>query len=254
MKSYNVVIVDDEVNNILLLKHFITQYCPDVTVVGEALTSIDAISVINDYSPDILLLDIRLNGKEVFEVLDQIKINKAQIIFVTSHDEYALRAIKYNAIDYILKPIIIDELVLSISKAITKLQQQNYFDFSKGTQINSIKKENSNNKDYIAIASMDKIELIKISDIIYISSHSKYATFHIINGKEYVSNKNLIYYENILDNACFFRIHKSYIISIKHTLRIIKKDGAYCELVNGIFLPISKRKQDLFNRFIKIKD
>ncbi|OOG64649.1 LytTR family DNA-binding domain-containing protein, partial [Flavobacterium sp. A45] len=187
MNTYKVVLVEDEVNNILLLKHFIEQYCINVIVVGEALTSTDAVAIINENEPDILLLDIRLNGKEVFEVLDQITINKAQIIFVTSHDEYALRAIKYNAIDYILKPIIIEELVLSINKAIKKLQQQNYFDFSKGSQINKIEKEISNNKDYIAVASMDKIELIKTSDIMYLSSDSKYATFHVISGKEYVS-------------------------------------------------------------------
>ncbi|OOG79243.1 LytTR family DNA-binding domain-containing protein, partial [Flavobacterium sp. A45] len=168
MNTYKVVVVDDELNNILLLKHFIATYCLNVIVVGEALTSKDAIEVINECEPDILLLDIRLNGKEVFEALDQIKINKAQIIFVTSHDEYALRAIKYNAIDYILKPVIIEELILSINKAISKLNQQNYFDFSRGSQINKIERDISNNKDYIAVASMDKIELIKTSDIVYL--------------------------------------------------------------------------------------
>ncbi|TDO94908.1 LytR/AlgR family response regulator transcription factor [Flavobacterium sp. 245] len=254
MNSYKAVIVDDEINNILILKHFIERYCLNVEVVGEASTTSGTISVINEIMPDILFLDIRLNGEEVFEVLDQIKIEKAQVIFVTSHDEYALKAIKYNAIDYILKPIVIEELIISINKAVKKIEQQNYFDFTTGSSINKIQKEISKNKEYIAVASMDKIELIKTNDIMYVSSDSKYATFHLINGKEYVSNKNLIFYENILDSAVFFRIHKSFIISIKYTSRIIKKDGSYCELVNGAFLPIAKRKQDQFNRFLKIKE
>jgi len=254
MNTYKAVVVDDEVNNILLLKHFIEKYCINIEVIGEALTTIEAIKLINEADPDILFLDIRLNGKEVFEVLDQIKISKGQVIFVTSHDEYALKAIKYNAIDYILKPIIVEDLIISINKAIKKIQQQKYFDFSKGPRANIVQKEISDNKNYIAVASLDKIELLKVSDIMYVSSDSKYATFHLINGKLHVSNRNLIFYENILDASLFFRIHKSFIINISYTSRIIKKDGSYCELINGVLLPIAKRKQDLFNRFLKIKE
>lgn len=254
MNKYKAVIVDDEINNILLLKHFISQYCLNIKVVGEALTTSEAISIINEIEPDILFLDIRLNGKDVFEVLDQIKISKSQVIFVTSHDEYALKAIKYNAIDYILKPIVIEDLIISINKAIIKIEQQQYFDFSKGSEINKIQKEVSNNRLYVAISSMDKIELLKMSDIMYVGADSKYATFHLINGKQHISNKNLIFYENILDQSVFFRIHKSFIINITYTLRIIKKDGSYCELINGVMLPISKRKQELFNLFLKIKE
>lgn len=254
MNTYKAVIVDDEINNILLLKHFIERYCLHLEVVGEALTTTEAITIINELEPEILFLDIRLNGTEVFEMLDQIKIIKGQVIFVTSHDEYALKAIKYNAIDYILKPIIIEELIISINKAIIKIEQQNYFDFNNGAKINKIQKDISESRDYIAVASLDKIDLIKVSEIIYISADSKYAVFHMVNGKKYVSNKNLIYYENILEASVFFRIHKSYIINIKYTSRIIKKDGSYCELISGIMLPIAKRKQEQFNRFLKIKD
>ncbi|MHC0442849.1 LytR/AlgR family response regulator transcription factor [Flavobacterium sp. 3-210] len=253
MKKYKAILVDDEVNNIMLLKHLISKYCINIEIIGEALTINDAINVINEMNPDILLLDIRLNGREVFEMLDEIKISKSQVIFVTSHDEYALKAIKYNAIDYILKPVIIEDLILSINKAIKKIEMENYFDFS-SIHIDKIEKDFSDNRDYIAVASIDKVELIKTADILYVGSDSKYATFFLINGKAHVSNKNLIFYESVLDPAVFFRIHKSYIINIKYTVRIIKKDGSYCELVNGMFLPISKRKQELFNRFLKIKN
>ncbi|BDU26938.1 LytTR family DNA-binding domain-containing protein [Flavobacterium sp. GSB-24] len=253
MNKYKAILVDDELNNILLLKHLINKYCINIDVIAEALTINNAIKVINEMKPDILFLDIRLNGREVFEMLDEITLSRAQVIFVTSHDEYALKAIKYNAIDYILKPVIIEELILSINKALTKIERENYFDFS-SMRNGKIEKDLANNRDYIAVASMDKIELIKTSDILYLGSDSKYATFYMVNGKEYVSNKNLIFYENLLDETVFFRIHKSYIINIKYTVRIIKRDGSYCELVNGLFLPISKRKQELFNRFLKIKN
>lgn len=253
MNIYKAIVVDDEVNNVLLLRHLIDKYCINVKVVGEALTIEDAISVINKLQPEILLLDIQINGREIFEMLDKIQVTKAQVIFVTSHDEYALKAIKYNAIDYILKPIIIEELILSINKAIKKIEKETYFDFRNIT-FDTIGQDQTTSRDYIAVASMDKIELIKTEEIVYISSDSKYASFHLINGRKYVSNKNLIFYETILDSAVFFRIHKSFIINIKYTIRIIKKDGSYCELANGVFLPIAKRKQEQFNRFLKLKN
>lgn len=254
MKIYKAVIVDDEINNILLLKHFLSKYCPNIEVVAQAVSISEAVLVINAHSPEILFLDILLNGEEVFEALDQIIIDNAQVIFVTSHDEYALKAIKYNAIDYVLKPIILEDLILAINKAVKKLDRNFYFDFKNYAKTDKRQESLSGIKEYLAVASQDKIELFKVSDIVFLASDSKYATFYLIDGTHHISNKNLIYYEGILDPASFFRIHKSYIINIRYTSRIIKKGGSYCQLVNGKLLPISKRKKEEFNRFLKIRD
>lgn len=253
MNIYNAVIVDEEMNNISLLKHLISKYFSDIEVVGHAMSITEAVLIINDQNPDILFLDSQLHGKEVFEVLDQITIKNAQLIFVTSHEQYALKAIKYNPIDYILKPVILEDLILAINKAVKKLVRNSYYDFKDGCKIDKIPDEVPQNKEYLAVPSQDKIELFKVSDIIFVQSDSKYATFYLFDGTQHVSNKNLIYYEGILDSKSFFRIHKSYIINIKYTSRVIKKDGSYCQLVNGKLLPIAKRKKEEFNRFLKIK-
>ncbi|TDO96140.1 LytR/AlgR family response regulator transcription factor [Flavobacterium sp. 245] len=254
MNIYKAVIVDDEMNNILLLKHFISKYFPKIEIVAQAMSISEAVVVINDHNPDILFLDSRLRENEVFEVLDQIEINKAQLIFVSSHEQYAIKAIKYNAIDYILKPIILEDLVVAINKAVQKLVWNSYFDFKHEYKVDKTQVDVSRNKDYLAVVSIDKIELFKVSDVIFVESDSKYATFYLIDGTQHVSNKNLIHYEGVLDSASFFRIHKSYIINIKYTSRIIKKDGSYCQLVNGKLLPIAKRKKEEFNRFLKIRE
>ncbi len=251
MNTYRIVIVDDEINNISILKHFISKYCLNVEIVGQALSISEAIVEINRTKPDILFLDIRINEGEIFEALDKLDITKAQVIFVTAHDEYAVKAFKYNAIDYILKPISIEEVIIAVNKAITKIEQQNFFDFR---TIATLNKDISESKDYVAVASVDKIDLLQSNEIMYIEAGGKYSVFHTKDGKQYTSSKNLGIYEKNLDDACFFRIHNTYIVNMKHVVRIIKKDGTYCELTNGLLLPVAKRKQDDFNRFLKIKE
>lgn len=254
MSIYKIVIVDDEINNILILKHFVSKYCLNVEVVGQALTVSEAITEINCKQPDIVFLDVRLNESEVFEVLDKVDYQNMQVIFVTAYDEYAVKAFKYNAIDYILKPIAIEEVILAVNKAIQKTNQQHYFDFQNLASLSKPQSESSENRDYLAVASLDKIDLVKTSEIMYVVAESKYTIFHLKEGKQLTSSKNLAHYEKILDEAYFFRIHHTYLVNMRYVSKIIKKDGSYCEITNGVLIPIAKRKQDDFNRFLKIKN
>ena len=254
MNSYKIFIVDDEVNNIALLEHFISKYCLNVELVGNATSVEMAIPAINTIQPDILFLDIRLNGSNAFEILDQIRFTQVQIIFVTSYDEYALKAFKYNAIDYILKPVVLDELILSINKAIKNIEQQKYIDLQKIISLDTLAPTVIESGEYLAIPSMDKVDFIKTDKIVYIEADSKYTIFRTSDDKKYISSKNLLHFERIVDKKRFFRIHHSYMINLEHMVKVIKKDGNYCEMDTGILLPISKRKQEDFNRFLKIKE
>lgn len=254
MNIYRALIVDDEVNNSAILQHFVTTYCRNVEVIGQATTVAQAVTEINSKQPDIIFLDIRLNEGDAFDILDKIENIKAQVIFVTSYDEYAIKAFKYNAVDYILKPILIEDVVLSVNKAIKNIEQKQYFDFQKNmsSDFQSLVPEN---KDYLAIPSMDAVDLVRNSHIIYIEADNKYTILHTTTeGKKYISSKNLQYFESVADPLSFFRIHHSYIVNIQHLLRIVKRDGSYCEMAGGVLLPISKRKQDDFNVFLKIKN
>jgi len=254
MNIYRALIVDDEVNNSAILQHFVTTYCRNVEVIGQATAVAQAVSEINSKQPDIIFLDIRLNEGDAFDILDKIENIKAQVIFVTSYDEYAIKAFKYNAVDYILKPILIEDVVLSVNKAIKNIEQKQYFDFQKNmsSDFQSLVTEN---KDYLAIPSMDAVDLVRNSDIVYIEADNKYTILHTTTeGKKYISSKNLQYFESVADPLLFFRIHHSYIVNIQHLLRIVKRDGSYCEMAGGVLLPVSKRKQDDFNVFLKIKN
>ncbi len=254
MRAHKALIIDDEVNNIALLKHFVTKYCLNVEVVGEALTIAEGVSEINEKEPDILFLDIKLNEGNSFKILDELDNLKAQVIFVTSYDEYALKAFKYNAVDYILKPIVIEDVILATNKAIKNIEQQDFFDFGKMTSFNGDSTPLSDNKEYIAIPAIDKIKMVKSSEVTYIEADSKYTVFHIKEGKKYTSSKNLLSFEETLDKTRFFRIHHSFIVNIEHLVTIIKKDGSYCEISDGTILPIARRKLEDFHRFLKIKN
>lgn len=251
--NHTALIIDDETNNIALLEHFVSKYCLDIKVVGHALTVQDAIAKIKSKRPDILFLDIKLNEGDAFDILDSLKEVKAQIIFVTSYNEYALKAFKYNAIDYILKPIIIEDLVVAVNKAVKNIEQKRFFDFQK-VQALKPQKEAPENKNYIAISYPDRIDMLKANDVIYIEAINRYAVFHTRDGKKHVSSKNLRYFEEILDDTVFFRTHNTHIININHLVKIVKTGGSYCEMDTGLLLPISKRKQEEFNKFLKIKN
>ena len=120
-------------------------------------------------------------------------------------------------------------------------------------KVNSVNSINQN-IDYIAISSQEKIDLIQMQDIIYCQADGKYTIFHLINGRKITSSRNLGEYNTILDSNYFFRIHHSYVINLKHVIKISKRDGYYCELIGKIILPIAKRRQDDFNKFIKLKE
>ncbi|MCW1148619.1 LytR/AlgR family response regulator transcription factor [Flavobacterium lacisediminis] len=251
MKTYSAIIIDDEINNLVLLKHFIKKFCLTIEIVGEADSVSSGIDIINARKPKILFLDIKLNDSDVYEILDEIDFTEYEIVFVTAYDEFALKAFKYNAVDYVLKPVLIEDLVLAVNKCITRIEEKERFE---NHLEDGYKKETLTNSKYISVASMDKVDIIKKDDLVFCKSDGRYTTFFMKNKEEIVACKNIGEYESILVDDNFFRIHHSYIINLDHVVNINKKSGYYCEMINGALLPIAKRRQDSLNRFLKIKD
>lgn len=251
MNKIDAIIIDDEVKNIRLLKHYINQFCVDINIIDEATSFTEGIKILQTKNPDILFLDIQLKNRTGFELLDFILPKKIKVIFVTSHEGYALKAFKYNAIDYILKPIIIEDLILAINKVRQDIKQRI---FTSENQIHTLKQAISNTKkqDFIAIPSNDRIELIKFKDIIFLESQGRYTIFHCLNNLQIVSSRNIGDYDTILNKKQFFRTHKSYIININHTLKIIKNDGFYCQMNNNKNIPIARRRQEELNKILGI--
>lgn len=248
MKFYNAIIVEDEESNLQLLKHFILKFCLNINIVGEAKNIEDGIKTINETKPDILFMDICLNNDLVFTILDSVDFSEIEIIFITAHNEFAINAFKYNVIDYILKPISIEELVLATNKAIKRIEERIFFEnqFKKNISL-----ENNKSSKYLSISSLDKVDVIKKDEIIFCKSDGRYTTFYLKNNKEIVACKNLGEYELMLGKENFFRVHNSYIVNLDFIVNISKKEGFYCIMSNNALIPVSKRRQESLKNFLK---
>ncbi|GAB5401015.1 MAG: LytTR family DNA-binding domain-containing protein [Aureisphaera sp.] len=252
MKRIKTVLIDDEGKNLKILEHFLSTYCPQVAVVGQAQTKSDAKDIIDREQPELIFLDILLDEGTGFDVLEEVQHKKAKIIFVTSYAEYAVKAFKYCAVDYLLKPLSIEDLILAVNKAYSDIEREWYTSSDQIEQLTSSINDSSA-LDFIAVPSMDKIEFLKIKDIIYLKSEGRYTEFYLSTGVKIMSSKNLGEFESIVDKNVFFRIHKSYMVNLSHVANINKVDGSYCEMSNNVSLPIAKRRHDAFSKFLRIK-
>jgi len=251
-KKIEAIIVDDDINNIELLNIYIKKCCPFVTVVGEACSIDDAVTLIKEKKPKLLFLDIVLEEGTGFDILEQLGNEDFKIIFVTSHDGFAVKAFKYSAIDYILKPVQQEELFHAVNKSLNDIEKDEY---TNNQQIELLSSSFNNQQalNFIAVPSVNKIEFLKLKNIIYLKSDGRYTNFILSNGKKVTASRNLGEYENIIDKSLFFRIHNSFIVNLSHVEKISKTDGSYCKMTNNESLPIAKRRQESLSRFLRIK-
>jgi two-component system LytT family response regulator len=247
MNKYKAYIVDDESDNISLLKYFLKKYCLNIEIIGESETFDDSINDLNILKPQILFLDINLKDKNGFDILDVIVASETEIIFVTAHQEFALKAFKYSAIDYVLKPILIDDLIIAVNKAIIRIEEKIVFD---NQTTNNLISSKNNSSTVLTITSLDKIEIVKKTEILFCKSDGRYTTLFLNNKPEILACKNLGEFETQLKEEFFYRIHNSYIVNINYVKNINKKAGFYCEMVTGEFLPIAKRRYHDFCSFL----
>ena len=153
-----------------------------------------------------------------------------------------------------LKPLIIEEVILAVSKIVKKIEMQSFIDVHNSDEIAHFN-SNKAQREYVAISSIDEINFIKMDDIMYCQANGKYTKFFLANGDTFMSSKNLGDYENrVLDDSHFFRVHNSYIVNMRFVARIDKRDGMSCELENGMTIPIASRKIEGFTRYIRIKE
>lgn len=249
MKILRAVTIDDELENIKVLKYLVEKYCPFIHIIGEASTVDTGMALINTTQPDIVFLDIQLHEHLSFDILDQVTYKAAKVVFVTSYDEYAIKAFKYNAIDYLLKPLDIEELIRVGNKIRDEFEQK---EMNLSTQLNVLKDyvRDMQAQEFITIPSIKKIDVVKTSDIQYIKSETKFSIFVMDKG-EIISSKNLGAYENILSRSKFFRVHNSYMVNLDKIKYIHKEDDHYCLMQNGKKIPISRRR---YHAFIKLMD
>lgn len=254
MKIYKALIIDDEIDNITLLKIHLTRNCPNIEIVGQATNVIEGIEQYSKEKIDILFLDINLGIDDSFTFLDSIINLDSEIIFVSSYDEFGVKAIKYNAVGYIIKPIDVEDLKKAVNKAIISLNNKERLKEVMSNQgDNSVAESFKEYPELIAIPSADKIDIVHVDYIVYAEADGRYTIFHLTNGCKKIASKNLGEYEKLFNPRHFFRIHHRYIVNLHMITNINKSAGNYCELLNNISLPIAKRRQDQLHRFLNIK-
>lgn len=241
-----IVIIDDEERARKTIRSIVSVN-KNIVVVGEGRDVNSGIEAIEKNNPDLVLLDINLGNRNSFEILNSLKEIKFRIIFITAHEEYAVRAFKYSALNYILKPIDAAELQESIEK-----MEKQFTDTQIQQQFNTFLahyKEKEQKK--IVLKTAEKISLVEISDIIRCESDKNYTTFYLINQSKIVVSRTLKEYDELLTSYGFFRIHQSHLINLKHLTGLDKKDGGYALMTDGSAVSVSYRKKE---QLLKVLD
>jgi len=243
------IIIDDEQRGINTLKLLIDRFVPGVKVVAETTESEKSIELIENYRPEIVFLDINMPFMNGFEVLEKLNYKKFHLIFTTAHEEYALKAIRNNALDYLLKPIVADHLKLAIQKVKQQIEAKQTPDFS-----NILTELNEKNISRFPISVKDGTEYVPIDDIIRLEADSNYTKIILVNGKTGLNPKTLKEYENMLceKEGHFMRINHSHIINLKHVSKYLKEEGGIVVTKDNANLPLSKNKKEDFLKWLGI--
>ncbi|MBL7790098.1 MAG: response regulator transcription factor [Chitinophagales bacterium] len=237
----NALVIDDEERSRRILKNFLANYCPEVNVLGEADDIDAAYQAILLHKPDVVFLDIDMPPYTGFDLLKKFEKIPFEIIFVTAYDYYAIDAIKFSALYYILKPIKVGELKSAIEKAKNKLRTHSDITSKYVQQLNPQSLER------IVVNTLKDSMLIDLGDILYLESDNVYSTIYLINGQKVIcSQKNLSEYEELLSSKGFFRSHKSYLVNLKQIASVSKTEGGELVLKNKVIIPLARRRREDF--------
>ena len=244
------VIVDDELKSRESLKKMLLTFCDYVEVCATCQNVDEGIGAIEKFHPAVLFLDVQMQRETGFDLLAKIKDISFDIIFTTAHAEYAIKAIKYSAIDYLLKPIDVDELLEAIDKVEKK---QNTNTSEKVHQLIQNLKTNATDKYKLALPTSEGLAFIKINDIIYCRASGNYTEIFMTDTKKHLVSRQLKEYDDLLSDQHFFRIHHSYLVNLNYISNYIKGDGGYVVMSDGTSLDVSRRKKDAFLEHIGYK-
>lgn len=249
--SLNLILVDDEPRALDTLKKTIETFLDDVNVLAAVSSVLDAKKAIEAHKPNLVLLDIEMGNESGFQVLEQFDEIDFSIAFITAHEEYALKAIKFSAIDYIIKPAKVSELKTLMNKVEKDKNKQ-----SQGENVKQLigNTQTSDKRDHkITLHVADGYEFVRVNDILYITADGSYTHFTFKEQPKITTSKNLKFYESILDDYGFYRIHNSTLINTQYIKRILKTAGGQVLMENDEEFSISKSRKDDFLSYMSLK-
>lgn len=251
MQSITALIIDDEFQSRNLLSKLLLQVAPEIKLIGQAADTTEGFDAINELNPQLIFLDIMMRGETGFDLLQRFEQYPFDIIFTTAFNEFAVRAFKYNAIDYLLKPIDRDELKQAVQRATQRIsnrlhtsaeQMENLFQSVNGLQ-------HILNK--IAIPTAEGFEVIELEKILYCQSNSSYTYFYLTDKRKLISSYPLKQYDEILSDQNFFRAHKSFLVNLSHVKLYRKGEGGSIIMTDGQEIEVSRRNKESLLKIFK---
>jgi len=248
MPVINTLLIDDEPHSLDLLEAMIESYCPELDVVGRVESAQEAIECVQQHNPQLLLLDIEMPGMSGFELLEAFPNPKFKVIFVTGYNEYAIKAIRYSALDYLLKPVIASELIEAVKRVKKNLA------LAEDLRVENLNSEIKKGQHFerLVVPTGKGYVVVPFSDIVYIESVTGgYVQIHLQGNRKIVASQTMGYYESILPPEEFLRVHKSHVVRLDQVTAYNKGQGGKLEMSNGVELDIATRRKSAFVKALK---
>lgn len=246
------IIVDDEKISRDILNDYLVKYCPDVEVMEQCDSVKTGLQAIEKHQPDILFLDVEMPKGNGFDLLEQVKDINFETVFVTAFDNYAIQALNYSAAYYILKPVSIDELVTAVDKIKTQ-KQKSKAGFHTKVLLENIKAK-ALDQHKIVLPLQDGFEVVNLKEVIHCDAHDNFTDFYFVSKPKMMICRTLKFYEELLGDSGFMRVHKSHLINLEHVHKYKKGKGGQLTMSNGSVIDVSpNKKEDLMQHFEKGK-
>jgi two-component system LytT family response regulator len=237
------IIVDDELKSRESLKKILLSFCDDVDVLATCQSVAEGLVAIGQLKPDVVFLDVQMQGETGFDLLAKLPAIDFNVIFTTAHSEYAIKAIKFSAIDYLLKPIDVQEIQKALEKVRTK---QNGSILERMQQLLQNVK-NPNTATYkLALPTSEGLTFIKVNDVLYLKASGNYTEIFMNDGQKYLVSRHLKEYDDLLTDQNFFRVHHSSLINLNYIKNYVRGDGGYVVMSDNTSLDVSRRKKEAF--------
>jgi two-component system LytT family response regulator len=245
--EFRIALVDDEQSSRTILHGYLKKHCPDAIVVGEAGSVSEAEQLLRKTEVDLLMLDVQMEDGTGFDLLDRFTTWNFNVIFTTAHDEFAVRAFRYNAIDYLLKPIVAEDFVLAVNKA--KAQTDHIFRQQQIAQL--LETANQRNFDRITLYTTDGPVFARTGDILRLETYGNYSFVYLTNGERLLVPRNLKEFEEMLHEPEFVRVHQSHMVNAALVKKVIKDEGGHAVMKDGSKIPVARRKKEGFLQLLK---
>lgn len=237
------ILVDDEINSTDVLHWQLNTYCPSVNVLCECNTPEDALEKISTLQPDVVFLDIEMPGMNGFELLSKLKPLTFDVIFITAYNQFAVKAFRENAADYLLKPVEKEDLKAAVEKV---MQREKHQATEKLDSMLKIFKEQMRATRKIALPTNDGIAFLNVDQIIRIESESNYSFVFLVSGEKVCITKTLKQVEEALEDQPFYRVHQSHIVNLHHIQKFVREDGGYLVMSDRSNITVARQRKEGF--------